>query len=89
MAWSKEQIIIELFKNDGSGDPDTSDTHVVRLQPIDQSYPTGAIDCSQCTSVAHRWQPDSDLSETMDYDLYVDGVWLDRKLAKRAVSAVG
>lgn len=72
MTWKKETVRYPLV--DDTGAPDTG-SHVVKLQPIDQAYPTGAISCSRLTGGdGNLYQPDSDLDETKHYDWYVDTI---------------
>ena len=70
-TWAKEDVAFEIV-NSSTGSPDTT-VHTVYLQPIDQSYPTGAIACSQKSTVQSMWGPDSDLDDETHYHIYVNG----------------
>jgi len=86
MAWDKDTVIIWLASST-TGALDTG-AHTVKVQPIDQSYPTGAIDCSQLSS-EYAYKPDSDLDEDTHYDVYVDGSKLKRLIATNSTPMIG
>lgn len=86
MSWNKDYIGIELFIPD-TGEPDTT-AHVVEFQPIDQAYPSGAVNATQCSINKEIYQPDSDLDEWTHYDIYVDGTNYMRLLALKSTPAV-
>lgn len=72
-TWAKENVTPFDIVNWTTGVEDSS-SHTVKLQPVNQDYPTGAITCSQCTTNQYRWRPDSDLDDSIDYWIYVDTV---------------
>ena len=65
--------MIPLFLTDGTGDKDERAHASVELQPKDQAYPTGAIDCTQSTNEKNNWLPDSNLTTNTHYWIYVNG----------------
>lgn len=67
-TWEKELVLFSLMIW-ASGSEDTS-VHTVKLQPIDQAYPTGAISCTHKGN--GYYGPDSDLDDETHYDIYVD-----------------
>ena len=73
----KEQFIFRLI-DVSTGDPDTG-LHTVKIQPINQTFPTGAIDCSHVGN--GYYIPDSDFNNEMHYDIYVDGTKKRRRLS--------
>jgi hypothetical protein len=87
MARDKDTVFIHLVTATTAAD-DTS-SHTVKLQPIDQAYPTGAVDCTQGTSEQARWYPDTDLDEDQHYDVYVDDVKIGRILSYNSLPAIG
>ena len=72
--WAKELVLFPVMIW-ASGTADTS-AHTVKLQPIDQAYPTGAIACTHKGN--GYYGPDSDLSDATHYDIYVDGIKKER-----------
>ena len=70
-TWAKEYIKFQL-RDSTTGNPDTG-SHTVYLQPVNQTYPTGAISCSQLSGDSSIWSPDSDLDDELDYWIYIDG----------------
>ncbi len=69
-AWDKDENLILLM------DPDTGawDTALktVEVYPIEESYPTGKINCTQLASL-FVYKPDSDLDADTDYWVRVGG----------------
>ena len=68
--WAKELVLFQVMVW-ASGTADTS-AHTVKLQPIDQAYPTGAIACTHKGN--GYYGPDSDLDDATHYDIYIDTV---------------
>lgn len=87
MAWDKDIIFLSLV-TPTTGADDTA-SHTVEFQPIDQAYPTGHTDGTQCSTETSRWYPASDLDENTTYDIYVDAVRIGRIQALNAVAPVG
>ena len=87
MAWDKDVCFVELV-TPVTGASDTT-SHAVKFQPVDSAYPTGSIAGVAGTSNAARYYPASDLSESMHYDIYVDGVRVGRLQAINSYSAIG
>ena len=86
-VWAKERIIFQLI-NWSTGGPD-SGSYTVKLQPIDQTYPNGAVSCSQASSDASLWRPDADLDTTKHYDIYVDGTNKKRLFSPESEPQIG
>ena len=86
-TWDKEDVAFELV-NSTTGSPDTS-SYTVKLQPVDQAYPTGAITCSQKSTVKSIYGPDSDLDDETHYFVYIDGSKKDLIIARESVPAIG
>ena len=70
-SWAKENVSVTL-RNTTTGELET-DTHVVKLQPTDEDYDTGAITCTQLSTL-HTYTPESDLDADTHYWIYVDDV---------------
>lgn len=69
MAWGSK--ILKQIR-DATGLPDTS-SHTVKLQPWDQSYPTGAVSLSQMSGDLSIYGIASDLlDDDTHYMLYID-----------------
>ena len=86
-TWAKENVPLYGIANGTTG-VDDSTSHTVKLQPVNQTYPTGAITCSQCTTNQYLWKPDTDLQDNIDYHYYVDGTKKLRLLALNGVSNI-
>lgn len=86
-TWDKNTISIKLVVR-LTGLPDTA-AHTVQFQPINQAYPTGAVAGVQCSDDKSVYQPASDLDTDHHYDIYVDGVWVDRKTSKASNPPIG
>ena len=81
-TWAKGDITFQLR---ALGSPDTG-AHTVVMQPLDQSYPTGAI---TCTHYGDGWySPDYDLDDETHYHIYVDGVFKKLWIAKKSSPAL-
>ncbi len=70
-VWQKEKILFRLVTW-STGVPD-SGTYTVKLQPTDQGYPNGAVNCTQATEDGSYRRPEADLDTDKHYDIYVDG----------------
>ncbi len=86
-VWDKDTIFIPLV-TPITGADDTA-SHTVEFQPINQAYPTGHTDGTQCSTNLERWYPSADLDTDLDYDVYVDGTRVYRLLGLNAVSNFG
>ena len=86
-TWDKEDVVFELV-DASTGSPDTG-AHTVKLQPIDQAYDSGAITCSQKSTVTSMWGPDSDLDDDKHYFVYVDGDKKDLIISRQSVPSIG
>ena len=86
-TWDKEDVAFELV-NSTTGSPDTG-AHTVKLQPINQAYDSGAIACSQKSTVKSIYGPDSDLDDEMHYFIYIDTAKKDLLIARESVPAIG
>lgn len=81
---AKEDCQLIEIRNWTTGEEDTS-SYTVKLQPKEYAYPTGAIDCNQCTVDKQYWRPGSDLNTETDYWIYIDG---DKKGHYNAIDGV-
>ena len=86
-TWEKEDVSFELI-NSTTGSPDTT-SHTVKLQPVDQVYDSGAIGCSQKTTVTSIWGPDSDLDDETHYYIYVNDDLKDLLIARKSIPNIG
>lgn len=87
-TWAKEDVPLIPMRTWTTGSIDTS-VHTVKLQPVDQVYPTGAIACSQCTIELWLWRPDADLDDDKHYQLYVDATKKDIIISRQSIPAIG
>ena len=86
-TWDKDVIFIQLVTATTGADDESA--HTVKFQPIDQAYPTGAVNGTQCSTELSRYYPASDLDDTNCYDIYVDSVCIGRIFGKATVPSVG
>ena len=68
--WPKENVLLQL-RHGSTGLPDT-DEHSVKLQPLEQTYPNGAVNCIRASGDPSFWLPETDLDTESHYDVYVD-----------------
>ncbi len=86
-TWDKDEICIQLVTATTASDDESA--HTVKFQPIDQAYPTGAVNGVQGTTEKSRYFPASDLDDETHYDVYIDGTAYYRLLAKKSNPGVG
>lgn len=85
-TWAKEDVMFQI-RNSTTGEADTT-AHTVKLQPIDQTYDSGSIACSQKSSDLSIWGPDSDLDDETHYFIYVNDSKKDLIIARESVPNV-
>ncbi len=84
MGWKKS-----IFIHDTTTGAWDTGAHTVKCQPLDQSYPTGAVDCSALTN-GYVYRQDSDLDDSKHYDVYVDGALSElRLISPQSIPMVG
>lgn len=86
-AWPKEDVAFEIV-NSTTGSPDTT-AHTVQLQPTNQTFPTGAVTCSQKSTITSMWGPDSDLDDETHYYVYVNSTKKDLIIARESQPMIG
>jgi len=86
-TWAKENVPLIPIRNQTTGSTDST-SHTVKLQPKNETYDSGAITCSQCTTEQWLWKPDSDLDSEQDYYIYVDTVIKGSLNAREGVSNI-
>ena len=80
----------EVLITDNVTGADDNTAHTVRLQPIDQAYPTGALVMAQKTERPAVWGFASNvMDENMHYDLYVNASKKKRYQAFNAIANLG
>jgi len=86
-TWAKENVPLIQLANWTTGANDTT-SYTILLQPKNQTYPTGGISCSQCSTTTYRWRPDSDLDSGIDYWIYINAVIKGTLTARDGVSGI-
>lgn len=86
-AWDKDSVFIQLV-TPGTGEDDEA-AHVVKLCPIENEYPTGAITCNQCTAQLSRYSPSADLDDETHYGIWVDDARLGTLFALKSAPGIG
>jgi hypothetical protein len=86
-AWDKDTVFIQLV-TPGTGEDDTTG-HTVEVCPIENSYPSGAVTCTQCSTQLSRYYPSADLDDETHYGIFVDGTRIGTLFAKKSAPAIG
>lgn len=84
-AWAAI-LAIQTLIDTTTGALDTT-ARTVELQPTDQAYPTGKINCTQMSSL-YSYLPDSALDTETHYWRYVDGSKTKKMVAYNSEPAV-
>ena len=86
-TWAKENVPLIPLRNWTTGAEDSA-SYTIKLQPKNQTYDTGSIACSQCTTEQWLWRPDSDLDSEIDYSIYINDVIKGTLTARDGVSGI-
>ncbi len=86
-TWDKDTIFIQLVAPT-TGEDDASE-HTVKVCPIDNTFPSGAITCTQCSTQKSRYFPSSDLDDETHYGVFVDDTRIGAIFAKKSAPAIG
>lgn len=86
-AWSKDSVFIQLVVKETGADDESA--HVVKLCPIENAYPSGAITCTQASVKLSRYYPSVDLDDETHYAIYVDDTRIGTLFALKSAPPIG